>query len=309
MRFLSCAAALCVLALAQSALAAPADCPPAAQPLTAESFARAVPHAKDRGVLWSITRDQRESFLYGTLHVGREEWMAPGPSLRRVLRETDVMALELDPLDPQVQRQLADAMANHKRKLPAPLKARLKAALESQCLEAAQEPSELQLMVLVLTLGARDGLSPMFGSEILLSAMAQALRRPVVSLESAALQLSALTAGSEADAAQYIEDTLNDIEQGKVRPVLVKTATIWEKGDAAQLGTYADWCECVNTEAERRFLARLLDDRNPGLAEGIDALHMQGRKVLAAVGAMHMMGPNGLLALLTRRGYEVRRLH
>ena len=307
MRVLVFVGALCALVLARASLAAPADCPPAARPLTPEAFARAVPHAKDRGMLWSITRDQRESFLYGTLHVGREDWIAPGPTLRKALRDSEVIALEIDPLDARVQQELAAAMANHKRKLPGPLRDRLNAALEGQCLEAVKEPSELQLVALIMALGTKEGLSPMYGSEILLSVMAQALGRPVVSLESAALQLRALTGGDEAEALHYIEDTLNDIES--VRPVLRKTAAIWEQGDAAQLETYADWCECARTEAERKFMARLLDDRNPALADGIDALHMQGKRVLAAVGAMHMPGPNGLVALLERRGYSVRRLH
>ena len=52
----------------------------------------------------------------------------------------------------------------------------------------------------------------------------------------------------------------------------------------------------------------MLDDRNPGLADGIDRLHREGRRVFAAVGALHMAGPRGLLRLLAARGFTVERL-
>jgi uncharacterized protein YbaP (TraB family) len=52
-------------------------------------------------------------------------------------------------------------------------------------------------------------------------------------------------------------------------------------------------------------MKRVLDDRNPGLAASIDALHLGGKRVFAAVGSLHMIGPRGLPALLARRGYRV----
>ncbi|MEP6825988.1 MAG: TraB/GumN family protein, partial [Ramlibacter sp.] len=82
-----------------------------------------------------------------------------------------------------------------------------------------------------------------------------------------------------------------------------------ERGDLAEMERYAQWCECINTESERKLMKRLLDDRNPGLAEGVDRLHAQGRPVLAAVGALHLPGPGGMVALMQKKGYAVRRVH
>ena len=55
-------------------------------------------------------------------------------------------------------------------------------------------------------------------------------------------------------------------------------------------------------------MKRLLDDRNPALAERIDALHAGGAPVFAAVGSLHMTGPLGLPALLAQRGFTVERV-
>jgi hypothetical protein len=52
----------------------------------------------------------------------------------------------------------------------------------------------------------------------------------------------------------------------------------------------------------------LNDDRNPALADGIEALHRDGRGVFAAVGALHMTGAKALPTLLQQRGFTVRRV-
>jgi len=305
------AAGLCALLLSFHNFAAAADCPPAVKPFTPELFSAAAKNPRDRGLLWSIAKDDRVSYLYGTFHLGREAWMAPGPRASQALRETEVIALELDPLDPQMQRELAEAAGQAHKDLPASLKARLQAALDAECLRLGPleaSPPEFQVMALMFSAGRRDGLESSYGSEILLSLIGRGLERPVISLENARLQVGVMLGETEAETALFVEESLNDIAKGKTRKVIIKTAEIWEQGDLAVLERYADWCECVDTEIERKFMKRALDERNPALADGIDQLHRQGKKVFAAVGALHMVGPQGLPALLASRGYQVRRL-
>ena len=55
-------------------------------------------------------------------------------------------------------------------------------------------------------------------------------------------------------------------------------------------------------------MRRLNDERNPPLADGIEALHRQGRRIFAAVGALHMTGPQSLPRLLAARGFKVERV-
>ena len=74
------------------------------------------------------------------------------------------------------------------------------------------------------------------------------------------------------------------------------------------LSRYSEWCQCASTPGEKEQMRRLLDDRNPGLAQRVDALHASGKKLLVAVGSLHMAGPQGLPALLASRGYLVERL-
>lgn len=76
----------------------------------------------------------------------------------------------------------------------------------------------------------------------------------------------------------------------------------------AQLEDYERWCECAANDEERAFLRRLDDERNPGLAGHIAALHGEGRRVFAAVGTLHMTGAQALPALPAARGFRVERV-
>lgn len=298
------------------ASAAPAQepaqgCPPAAQ-LTPEVIQAATAQARDRGPLWRITRDGRSSYVYGTLHVGKAQWLAPGPQIRQALRETDTLALELDPLDEALQADMAAAFA---RRAPVPLApellARLKKLWAAECLpvEAMDRmPVEMQLATLAVMSGRRDGFDVAYGSEIMLAAFARGAGRPVVSLENAALQLKALLAQDDAEAQAMVREGLDELEDANALAVLLKTARVWEAADLDELERYTLWCACFRTELERKMMKRLLDDRNPGLARRIDELHAANGKVFAAVGTLHMIGPQGLLALLAERGYAVRRM-
>lgn len=288
------------------------QCPPAAQALTPELFQAAAAQARDRGLLWRVTKGGHTSYLYGTLHVGRAEWMAPGPTVRRALQETDTLALELDPLDETVQREMAAGMAHAKaRPLPAALQSRLLQALQAQCLPAEtvdHATPEMLVYTLSTLVGRQDGLEPTYGSEILLSILGHSSGRPVVSLETVALQLKTLLAQDAAEAETVVQEGLDDLDSDRARTVLLKSAQVWENGELAELERYPQWCQCADTPLDKKLMRRLLNDRNPGLAKRIDQLHTQGHKLFAAVGAMHMTGALGIPALLTQRGYRVERV-
>ena len=105
-----------------------------------------------------------------------------------------------------------------------------------------------------------------------------------------------------------VETGLDDLESGRARAQVVRIAQAWADADLATLMRYEDWCACLQARSDRAAMARMLDERNPGLAGGIAALQTAGRQVFAAVGSLHMIGPMGLPALLGRRGDVVERV-
>jgi len=304
--------ALCLLPVAAGAQPPlPDACPPQARSLSIEQLAAGQRDARDRGFLWRIARDGRVSYLYGTVHVAKPQWMFPGPRLVRALEASDTVALELDMLDEDTQRRLSAGMqADPSERVPDALAERLRAQVRAACLpqEAMARLAPALQIVTLETLAARwDGLDPAYAIDSFLAGYARTIGKTVRSLESPELQLELLK-GDPRTAQQELEHGLEQLERGQVRPMLVRISRVWEQGREEELARYEQWCECVDTAADRAALKRLLDERNPSLAESIDALHGAGHTVLAAVGALHMVGPLGLPALMARRGYVVQRI-
>jgi uncharacterized protein len=289
---------------------AAAACPPVTQAPTPEQIEAAQRDARDRGFLWRITKQGRSSYLFGTLHLGRLPWIFAGPRLRDALANTDTLALELDLTDPAVLRN-PPAAATKPMVLAEPLRARLARQIAAACVPetALQRLNPLMQAITLTVLAARwEGLDAAFAQEIVLANGARAAQRPIVSLESAQTQLALLLPSDAAEAQRLLDQTLAQLEKGRARPLLRRLAEAWAEGRIDEIENYAQWCECADTPQDRAFLRRLNDDRNAPMADRIDAMHRGGKRVLAAVGALHMTGERGLPRLMAARGYKVERL-
>lgn len=288
-----------------TALALPkAACPP---PIPTPPESAAAP--KDRGMMWRATRDGRTVFLFGTLHVGKPQWRKLGPQVSAALRASDVLALEVDPSDPALVQAMADIRPP--QALPEALQRRLAQAFERACL-ATEALAALHPVLQATTLTVMEarwlGMDASYALEQVLVAQGRSQGRRVVALESAAAQVLALVPTDEAEAQTLLEQSLHQLEDQSARRVLSKLATAWDQGDVAAMEAYENWCECVADEADRALMRKLNDERNGPLADGIEALHRQGRRVFAAVGALHMTGPQALPKLLEQRGFKVERV-
>ena len=79
--------------------------PPASSFIPKDGWAAAAQRATDHGLLWRIEKNGHTSWLYGTIHVARADWMLPGPAVRSALQQVDSIALELDLLDKGTDRK------------------------------------------------------------------------------------------------------------------------------------------------------------------------------------------------------------
>jgi uncharacterized protein YbaP (TraB family) len=195
--------------------------------------------------------------------------------------------------------------------LSAALRERLSRQTAAACVpEAAlQRLNPLMQAITLTVLAARwEGLDPSFAQEIVLATAARVQQRPIVSLESAQSQLAVLLPSDPDEAQRLLDQALEQLEKGRARPLLRRLAQAWSEGRLSEIENYAQWCECADTPQDRAFLRKLNDERNAPMAERIDALHADGKRVLVAVGALHMTGEQGLPRLMAARGYTVERL-
>jgi uncharacterized protein YbaP (TraB family) len=235
--------------------------------------------------------------------------MFPGPRTRAALEASAVLALELDLLDPAVQARLVKAAAARPdERLPAVLAARIERRLAAECIEAGpwrDFAPEFQVASLAVMAARRQGLDPAYAIDLVLALIARDLGKVTTSLETPEAQIAALRMPTRQATIEFVASGLDELESGRTGPLLARMASAWTESNLAELEGYERWCECLNTPAERASMKRLLDDRNPLLAQAIDALHAAGKPVFAAVGSLHLIGPRGVPALLRQRGYAV----
>jgi uncharacterized protein len=300
--------------LAWAALAVQAEpatsCPPQATAPTAQQVQAAQAQAKDHGFLWRVTKDGRTHHLFGTIHVGKLEWAFPGAKLRTALADAQTVAFELDPLDPAVRSSLRGA-GGGSAKLPAALDAKLRREIQRACIPAqalAGMHPMMQAMAAMVVDAARDGLQVAYGQEFVLAGAAKARSLRTVSLETPERQLAAIIPSDPVQAERTLASTLEQMQSGLGRRVLLRMAAAWERGDLQEIEQYERWCDCVKTDDDRAMLKALNDERNPAMAERIEALHGEGLRLFVAVGALHMTGPTALPALLEARGFVVQRV-
>jgi uncharacterized protein YbaP (TraB family) len=286
------------------------ECPqPLAQP-TPQQLQEAASRARDRGVLWRVSKDGRTHHLYGTIHVGTLDWMFPGPKLREAMMAAQVVALEIDPTDPSVQAAVARAGNMPRPELASALVERMKQQIERACLPPALHTAHpmIQAITLILVEAMRANLRPEFAQELALAGFARARGVPVTSLETPERQIAALMPADPARIPTLMTRMLDQLEAGQSRRYLRRLTELWERGDLDELAGYERWCECVSTSEEKAMMAAINDDRNPQIADKITELHANGKVLLVAVGALHMTGPKSLTSLLTGRGFSVERV-
>jgi uncharacterized protein len=298
---------VCVFA---TALAQAQDsCPPAA-PSLQDLQARALrAEVRDRGFLWRLTRGGRTSWLYGTVHASRPDWVRPGPRVQAALAASEVLALELDPSDPELMRAFsAPADPARVARVTAGLGRRIEDVAARECVSAAAL-AHLQPVLQVATLSLqetrRDGFHPELAIDIVLWGLARGEGKEVVALETPASQLAALLPESEAEEHALLDDSLREIETAEGRATLRRLLQAWGDSDTPELANYASWCQCLDTPQERRYMQRLNDERNGPMADKLAALDASGRHFFAAVGALHMTGAQALPVLLRERGFQV----
>lgn len=269
--------------------------------------------ARDHGLLWRAEKDGKVSWLYGTLHLARLGWLMPGPGVRRALQDSAVLALELNPLDaPSLLPLTTPADPAQVARVLTPLRReRMARAQELACVPPgaldAMRPA-LRAATLIALRGREVGLHAEYAIDTLLAVLASRQKKTIIALELASEQLALLAGSTDEEEGVLVDDALDELESSVLPQMLNRLAQAWAGGDEEALASYFQWCQCVQSDADRLHLRRLLDDRNGPMADKIAVLHAGGATVFAAVGALHMVGPQGLPALLRARGFSVQRV-
>ncbi len=126
--------------------------------------------------------------------------------------------------------------------------------------------------------------------------------RPVIELEGAAAQLAIFDGLAEQDQRDLLSGIITEFKQLEDDPARLRNA--WLSGDETVL------IEATTTGimADAEVRDALLVDRNRDWTETLTEMLAADQRPLVAVGAAHLVGEDGLGAMLEAQGYSVRRV-
>lgn len=271
--------------------------------------------AEQRAPFYKAERQGQVVYVLGTLHVGRPDFYPLRPAIETALEKSARLYLEIDHGEAGVAQKMAQAMLCDrpclKEALSAPEWNTLADRLGRQ--EAALRTLEnMQPWAAAIVLTIADftamGLSAEHGVEHYLSAR-PGKGRQTIGLESAEEQIRLFTEMAPAEQKEMLVQWLNM----PVRERLDTSRELverWEAGDAEALHTWYKRMEkryssspAIAESFDRKFLIA----RNRFFVERLLAQAGSTRgPFFLAVGALHLGGPEGVLALLKKQGFEVK---
>lgn len=267
--------------------------------------------------LWKVTRPDgagRPLYLTGSIHAGRPGQFVFPPAFERVIHEADALVVEVDPRtmeSPEVQG-LVFGLGTYRPpdglepRLDEKTRALLPAGLARNGLDP-RAVAQLRPWVLAVTLGMmelqRAGYDPKGGIDQLLFERFRA-SRPIVELETAPEQLRMLARLPEQTQLLMLRDVLEGGET--LGPSLARIAAAWSRGDTAAVE--AATFERAGDPQLAAMYEAVFFARNRTMAAKLAPLADGPRVHLAVVGAGHLVGPKGVLALLAGKGLLVRQL-
>ena len=245
-------------------------------------------------------------WLFGTIHALPPGTRWRSPALERAIGQARVLVVEVRDLSPQAIAAQFDRLAHDRpgppldQRLPPAPRRELNRWLENEGAGPRQyDGLETWAAALVL---ARLGTDTEPDSGVDRALLARFAGRSVAELEGAADQLAIFDRLPERDQRTMLAAVVMEHDKAEADEQMLARA--WIAGDLARMEQAAR----TGLLGDPALYDALLAKRNAAWLERIARLLAKGQRPLVAVGAAHMLGPDGLPALLAAIGYKVRRI-
>ncbi|WP_238985021.1 TraB/GumN family protein [Candidatus Glomeribacter gigasporarum] len=278
-----------------------------------ESAERVAPHLP----FYIARKGPMTLYLLGTLHVGNaSDYPRPErfrPAIRAALKASPALAFELSPDDlilsqDDVQRYGMCAYPCLRRLAPAALWRRLAQRLRDHPAEFAEIKKArpwLAAMLLDTLTALAAGLQTEYGTEAQLENIYTAGR--ILGLETVDEQILAFARLTSAEQLEMLRQSLMQTPERSAADIR-ELHLLWRAGDADAL---AMW-QTRTTEklAHARRIAEAVDEktlfqRNRRFAARLLLMAEPEAPLFAAIGALHLGGSRGVLALLRQHGFDI----
>lgn len=262
--------------------------------------------------LWKVEGKGGQAFLFGSLHLA-------GPGIYPLPRQVeqgfavaDTLVLEADPGDAVTEEVQHNLVTSALYPPPDTLRQHLsrktyeRAALEVQRLGysidqfARSKPWFVAMTINVLAL-QQLGYRPEYGLDRYFANRARDEKK-IVELESFPYQIRLLNSLSDREQELYLLLAIEELKT--LREETDELLRAWRTGDVETMEVLVSGARTALPET-RPILEKLYYQRNRDMAARVEQLLHSGETCFIVVGAAHLVGPEGMVQVLKRKGYRV----
>jgi uncharacterized protein YbaP (TraB family) len=263
-----------------------------------------------KSFLWKVQSGPRVMYLAGSVHALSADVYPLSPAFEQAFAASDTLVEEIDlgtagllglgpmllskamyrdgrTFDKAVSKETHDLVVKHMKGLPM----------------ATELIRPMKPWMVMLTLTAlqvqQAGLDPKFGLDQHFFDRAAKEKKSVIGLETAESQIDLFDSMPEPLQEQLLRSTLDELDAQSQE--LAMTVAAWRRGDATTI-------ERDILRGFQKYPAAyqsLIVQRNHNWMPQLEKCLARTTPCMVVVGAAHLVGPDGLLTLLQRKGYRI----
>jgi uncharacterized protein len=263
-----------------------------------------------RHIFWEVKGAHNTVYLLGSVHMLKAADGVLPAEVLEAYRRSQSLVMELDLSDADAAEslltsELEQVVLPADKTLSQVLGPKLYASFVAHAKRVGLDPETAErfqpwfaaILLEQMTL-MHDGYEASSGVDMQLTQSAAADHKPIVALETAAEQMGYFSRLSLDEQANFLRFTLRDIDSTDSDPAAVIRA--WKMGDVSELERLFRQESVDSPELMRQLTA----ERNRKWLPRIKALLDDDHDDMVIVGAMHLIGDDGLVALLKGQGFN-----
>lgn len=283
-----------------------------------ESSKNTEPDADYTPAMWKVTKGDKEMYLFGSIHATQDGAENLPDYVQKAFDECDYLAMELD--TDSMMNDLGQAL-----QLTQKLMYTDGTTIKDHISEETYNAAVKYLTEKGLYVSYYDNFKPMMWISLLENAMyndagiditksmesimtskAKKANKKILEVENIDIQLGVFDNISD-ELADVMILSYTQADPSKQAKANNKLYEQWKHGEAIE-DTDEDEIPDECKEDYEKYSKAMLTDRNKGMADKAEEYMNDGKKVFFMVGAAHMYGDDGIVQLLTDRGYTVERV-
>jgi uncharacterized protein YbaP (TraB family) len=262
----------------------------------------------------------KPSYLFGTIHIP-DNRLQPPDMLKSAYRDAEevVTELPLDDTSPAHAMQLAQLPGGKSlsTELPKATYDRLKSVFDRKNLGMAFPLVEhMKVWAVGIQVGLLDHLQQLMGGakpiDVILHDNAKTAGKRTSGLETETEQLSVFDGLTKDEQTRFLEESLDEEDKAERehKDVFAALMTLYLAGDEGPLLAELNAGFDMKRPLDQKLLKRLITDRNKIMTDRISAKikSAPGHVYFFAVGAAHLLGDDGIVSQLKKKGMTVERV-